>query len=119
MYWGATGTGKTRTAYAENPDLYRVSSYKWFDGYDGEECVLFDEFRPDNMSFEKLLEITDGYGVRFEVKGGFTYFNPKKIIFTSNVDPKYWYTEHDKAPFYRRVTVHHFCGEWGVGCGRN
>lgn len=109
IYWGATGTGKTRKAYADYPGLYRVSSYKWFDGYDGEETVLFDEFRPDNMHFHQLLELTDGYGIRKEVKGGFTYFNPKVILFTSNDDPRRWYTDTDMAPFFRRVTkIHHF-----------
>lgn len=109
IFWGETGTGKTRKAYTEYPDLYRVGSYKWFTSYDGEDVVLFDEFRPENMIFERLLELTDGYPVEVETKGGHAIFSPNTIIFTSNNDPRSWYPDKDMAPFFRRVSeVHHF-----------
>ena len=42
--WGPAGTGKTRSVWLEYPDLYPKMANKWWDGYQGEETVLIDDF---------------------------------------------------------------------------
>ena len=43
---GATGTGKSRRAFETWPDAYRkMTNDKWWDGYHGEETVIFDDFK--------------------------------------------------------------------------
>ena len=37
VFWGATGTGKSRRAFETWPDAYRkMTNDKWWDGYHGE-----------------------------------------------------------------------------------
>lgn len=68
--WGETGLGKTRSLrehYAG--DFYEVVDYnsdRSFDSYDGQSCVILDEFygeEAEEMGFSKnyLLKILDGY----------------------------------------------------------
>ena len=46
VFWGATGTGKSRRAFETWPDAYRkMTNDKWWDGYHGEETVIFDDFK--------------------------------------------------------------------------
>jgi len=117
LYVGPTRTGKTRAAYEMFPDLYETPiSGKgdiWFDGYQGEETVLFDEFR-GALPLDALLKILDPHYVRkVPIKGSFTWFNPKRIIVTSNFHPKTWYDytnreEHQLALRSRFNEVHLF-----------
>jgi len=95
LHIGATNTGKTRQAFDRFPDLYETPVCKkgdlWFDGYDQEEVCLIDEFS-GQMPLNTLLKICDPYYVRkVPYKGGFVWWNPKRIIITSNVNPRLWY----------------------------
>ena len=64
-YWGATGTGKTKTAYeevleeAQDQDnvYFSMDTGKWWDGYDGQEYVIIDDMRGDFMKFHQLLKL--------------------------------------------------------------
>ncbi|QKV51008.1 putative replication associated protein [Crucivirus sp.] len=104
---GKPGVGKTRWAYAEYPDLYElpVSTGLWFDGYHGQDTVLLDEFE-GAMPLNSALKVLDPYYVRsVAIKGGFTWWNPRRIIVTSNVHPSSWYdfyTRRDKEIALRR-----------------
>ena len=64
--WGPTGTGKTRSVLesADHPrDVYKVHDYKHpFDGYRGQDIILFDEFR-SSLKLEHMLNYIDGYCV--------------------------------------------------------
>lgn len=50
VYWGKSGTGKTRRAYEEGgEDIYFISKGDsthavWFDGYHGQKFVILDDF---------------------------------------------------------------------------
>lgn len=111
VYWGEGGTGKTKKAlYGDNgnrlPDVYLVpktENFKWWDGYEGEKTVVFDDFY-GGMKWTKFLSITDGHQMLLEVKGGHIYAEWTKIIFTSNVHPDTWYTDHstEDKEFNRR-----------------
>jgi len=61
--WGATGTGKTRSVMDEHGyvNVYRVTDYSHpFDGYKGEDIVVFDEYR-GQFKIHDLLNYLDGY----------------------------------------------------------
>lgn len=109
--WGKPGSGKTRYAYADDPEIYRVDhgsggSVVWFDGYEGQKTILFDDFR-GNIKHAYMLQLMDGYAMQLQVKGGHTYKNWNKIYITSNIPPTSQYEGVDEASrsaFMRRIT---------------
>jgi len=113
IFWGATGSGKTREARASSEgSCYMVtrsntSSGSWYDGYNDEKTLIFDEFYGDWMKLADLLRITDGYEFELPTKGGMKMLKADRIIFTSNVDPEHWFRDavpEKLAAFWRRVT---------------
>lgn len=101
VYWGETGLGKTRKAYEEASMPYVHPGGTWFDGYDGEEHVIFDDFGGSEFKLTYLLKLLDRYPMRVPVKGGFVQWVPKKIWITSNYPPNDWFPnakeEHVRA----------------------
>lgn len=107
VYWGPTGCGKTRRVFEQCERLWSLSDMqgRWFDGYGGEECVLFDDFA-SGIEFRFLLLLLDRYPMRVPVKGGFVQWLPKRIYITSNQSPLLWYfmlDDQQRAPLYRRL----------------
>lgn len=108
VLWGETGTGKTRAAMECFPDAFIVSTTQtglWWDGYDGEEVVVFDEFRDNAIGLAIFLRFLDGYYCQVPIKGGSKTLMAKNIIITSNVDPQDWYAGCDRksrAAMFRR-----------------
>lgn len=96
VLWGATGTGKSWTArklMPEDRDQYWVwdpSLGKWFQNYEQQDYVIFEEFR-GQVPFGQLLTLLDRYSCYVEYKGGSTKFVATRIVFTSPVHPKFWY----------------------------
>jgi len=113
VYWGRTGTGKSKRAWEEAG----LSAYskdprsKWWDGYRSQENIVIDEFR-GAIDISHILRWLDRYPVRVEYKGGSRVFSGKQIWITSNVSPDAWYPELDqetKDALLRRLTnVIHF-----------
>lgn len=107
IYWGKPGTGKTRKAYEDNKkSVFLKPLSKWWDGYEGQKTVIIDDFDPNTMdwSFDYLLRLLDRYPMRVEMKGSSTEFRSKKIIFTSNFNPDYWFqTKSNRDAFFRRI----------------
>jgi len=100
---GQPGSGKTRWAYDNYPDLYSKPNGQWWDGYQGQETILLDDFYGD-VEYSLLLKVCDRYPLQVPVKGGFTQANWKRIIITSNHNPQQWYPGHfDLSAFNRRV----------------
>lgn len=101
--WGKTGTGKTRRVweFAEYDKLWVHPGDRWFDGFDGQPAVLFDDFDGGWFKITYLLKLIDRYPFCVPVKGAYVNWNPKVIYFTSNHHPKDWYTsakeEHQRA----------------------
>lgn len=108
VYWGATGTGKSRRAFEENPGAYRKPpGSKWFDGYAGQDVVIWDDFESSGVDFRWFLNITDIYPVQVQVKCSHADLECTHFIFTSNIHPDSWFPEidtADKAPLRRRIT---------------
>lgn len=112
IFYGATGTGKTLAAvqYANsrNEDFYIKERSKWWDGYNGEQVCIIDEFY-GWIPFGILLRLTDRYPVQVEVKGGVRQFTASTIIFTSNKPPQDWYQDKYMDAFFRRVDTIYEC----------
>ena len=72
VFWGVSGTGKTRRAWHEAGDTADVfikdPNTKWWDGYRGQKKVIIDEFT-GLISIGHLLRWIDRYPVIAEVKG--------------------------------------------------
>jgi hypothetical protein len=93
VLWGDPGVGKTSNVYrAFGPhNVYRKLDHAmWWDGYDGQEVVLFDDFRCQ-YPLRSLLEWCDGYPVQVNCRGYTRWAAWKYIIFTTNMDPATWY----------------------------
>lgn len=101
VMWGPTGTGKTyRAAEMGGEDAYWLDS-RWWDGYDGHETVIIDEFNgwiPAN----RLLRVLDRYPIRVENKGGSRALEATTIIITSHFHPAEWYSDQDRWPELER-----------------
>lgn len=113
VFWGETGTGKSRTANVLADFLgrvYRVSQAKgsglYYDGYDGQEVLLFDEMYGNRMSWSSLLEVTDRYPNLLPQHGSSGVQNiAQYIIFCSNRPPSAWYQKIDSSPLLRRIHI--------------
>lgn len=92
VYWGRTGTGKSRRAWAEaGLGAYpKDPRSKFWDGYRGQEHVVVDEFR-GGIDIAHLLRWLDRYPVIVEVKGSSVVLQAKKVWITSNIPPSEWY----------------------------
>lgn len=108
VFWGAAGTGKTRRAFEIDPNLYMLSygsghSQIWFDGYEGQDTILFDDFYGGAIKYGFLLKLLDGYKFDVPIKGGFTRKLWKRVIITSNANPRDWYPDGLSPALRRRI----------------
>lgn len=90
--WGEPACGKSRMAHylaGEGGRLfYKANDTKecWFDGYAGEEVVVFDDFKGD-FDRHRMLQLLDPYPIRMPIKGGFVSIVAHTFIFTANQPP--------------------------------
>lgn len=98
VYWGATGSGKSHKAWTEAGwDAYpKIPTSIYWDGYKGQEHVVFDEFRGE-IGISHILRWFDKYPVTIEAKHGGTVLKAKQIWITSNLHPKDWYPTLDTS----------------------
>lgn len=112
VYWGRTGTGKSKRAWEEaGMDSYaKDPRSKFWCGYRGQNNVIIDEFR-GGIDISHILRWTDRYPVLVEIKGSSIPLAATRIWITSNVDPRQWYPELDSETvdaLIRRLKITHF-----------
>ncbi|AXQ66129.1 MAG: putative viral replication protein [Circoviridae sp.] len=112
VYVGKTGSGKSKQArewLCNDVYVWHPQQEKWFDGYEGQKEIIFEEFR-GQIPFGMLLSLCDRYDCKVQYKGGMIEFVATKIAFTSPVEPQKWYgslqmDEDDKIEqLTRRIT---------------
>lgn len=106
-YYGPTGCGKTKRAVEEAGEDYWMSGrdLRWWQGYDGHEHVVIDDFRGDFCKLHELLRILDRYPYTVEVKGGSRQLLARKIWITCPVKPEEVYkSTEDIGQLLRRIT---------------
>jgi hypothetical protein len=104
---GAPGIGKSQAALRENPGAYWKNKSAWWDGYQGHEVVILDEFDSTWFPWATLLKLLDSTPLNIEVKGGTVPFVAKKIVITTNRNPWDLYNRW-KFPveaLFRRITT--------------
>lgn len=93
---GSPGSGKTRWAWDNYPDLYSKPEGHWWDGYSGQETILLDDYQGD-IAYTQFLKVIDRYPINLPVKGGFVPAHYTTIIITSNTNYTTWYHEPPNA----------------------
>lgn len=108
IIYGETGQGKTRRAMEEATYKIEGDNLQWWDGYNGDKCILIDEYS-NQLPITKLLNILDGYQLRLPIKGGHTYANWNKVYITTNV---HWDDWHPNAKMMHRDALARRCTKW-------
>lgn len=84
---GPSGNGKTAWCIKHSKGTPWISSgtLRWFDGYNGQETAIFDDYRYDqrDCSFQDMLTLLDRYPRLVQVKGGFVDWVPRYIFIAS------------------------------------
>ena len=106
--YGATGVGKSRLSRLaarkiSDKEAYYKSDGKWWDMYQNEQCVIWDDFRGKSYLFSETLKLLDRYPYKIEKKGGMIKFTSEYIFITSNVSPLSVYSVLSKEAFLRRI----------------
>jgi hypothetical protein len=116
VYVGKGGTFKSRLACYKDmntrwmdKDTFAVpesKELKWWDGYEGEKCIVIEEFDGTQCSFPRWKRIVDGNKFYIEEKFGGTYAAWTHVIICSNVHPDNWWggLYCHETEFTRRIT---------------
>lgn len=116
LWYGATGTGKTRGVYKlfRPEEVYVVTrptnGSLYYDGYEGQKCILFDDFY-GWAPLSHMLNLLDRYQMKLKIHGGFVDLlaSTTTIIITSNYEFNRLYewdkfNEEIRKAFKRRIS---------------
>lgn len=125
-HWGPTGSGKSHTAFDRfNTETHYVKPWgktetQWWDGYNGQDNVIFDEFR-GQIPYEEILRLLDKWPLQVSRRGRPPVnFRSKRIIITSSKPPERVYRRTTADPYdsigqlLRRIDIYEY---WGFGLG--
>lgn len=118
VFYGPPGTGKSYAAWHEaGTDAYpKDPRTKFWDGYQGNDTVVIDEFR-GGIDISHILRWFDRYPVIIEQKFGATTLRASRIWVTSNIHPRDWYPDLDedtKNALLRRLNITLFSDPFNV-----
>lgn len=102
--YGESGIGKTKAVYDRFPGLYSKNASKWWDGYQNEDVVLFDDVDPEvgKWSSRYLKIWADQYHFIADTKGGSVAIRPKLVIVTSQFTIDACYPEREAQVAIKR-----------------
>lgn len=106
-FYGKSGAGKSKKVFDTEVNIFRPTTYKWWEGYDRHDVVLIDDWRPSWCSYVNLLKLTDIYPFRIQTKGGSRQAVYSKIYITSHLSPEEYFSDLDKGDYEqlkRRIT---------------
>lgn len=111
--WGKPGCGKSfdldRLVETDPEGYYKKTPGKWWDGYNRQHTVIFNEFSwgsKDEITLQDLKQICDAGHYAGQVKNGFCNLMATTFIFISNTDPADWWPDQpacDLEAFKDRV----------------
>lgn len=119
--FGETGCGKTRYVMEKYgyENVYRVTNYTHpFDSYQGQDVILFDEFR-SSLCLGDMLKYLDGYPVDLPCRFSDKHACFTKVYFTTNISLHEQYTDIQRREletwnaFLRRIHHVHIYGKGG------
>lgn len=80
---GSAGCGKT-TLCQKWPHYSKDPRHRWFDGYNGEDCVVVDDLAPFHVAQTDILkQLGHQFAFQGETKGGQVWLRPLCVIVTS------------------------------------
>ena len=110
---GATGKGKTYTGYKyiiskgySNEEIGKLTLKNDFVDVvnDKAKAYIIEEFRDSQIRASDFLQLTDKYGYRCNIKGGFQTLRPELLVICSIKNPREIYSEEVNKQFLRRIT---------------
>lgn len=103
ILYGPPGTGKTTKAHQICADLgysvfvlptkQKMSDTHWFCGYDGQDAMIVNEMSGAVMRPDFFCDLIDRHPLVLPKKNGQVSFVAKLVIFTSNKDPRSWWSQ--------------------------
>jgi len=106
VYWGPPGSGKSQHVMELAPEAFWLSRPNnptcFFDGYQGQEDVVIDDFY-GWLPRDFLLRLIDRYPFQVATRSGAVNFVAKRVFFTSNADPAQWYRNVGLGGLERRL----------------
>jgi len=111
--YGTTGSGKSERAFKDfNPGTHYVvpNDNGWWDGYTGQQTVIFDEYRGDTLKYADLLRFVDKYPMTVKRRNREPVpFLATLVIITSALHPSKVYCNLDRDDrldqLYRRFDI--------------
>lgn len=112
-YWGEARTGKSTMAREKyGHSLFSKCINKWFDGYNGEETILLDDFGKTHAAElgPEIKRWADRFVFTGETKGGHMQLRPKRIVITSNYHPHDLWDDEEgmRKPLRERFQIKEF-----------
>lgn len=91
VMYGPPGYGKSHLAVETvGPSAYMKMPDKWWDGYEGQDAVIFDDFH-GCFPYGEMKLLCDKREYRGQVKGRYVVVPATKIVITTNVWPEMWW----------------------------
>lgn len=113
LCYGTSGAGKTRWAKEKFPDYWvytPATSGTYFDTYNGEECLILDEFSGTTIPLWLILQLLDTDYIDLPCRGRVKVGSFTKVVITTNVLPSAWYNYNERTSPLSAVIrrIHHF-----------
>lgn len=95
--YGLQNSGKTYLMKQKYPDAYWKDNSQWWDGYDGQSVVIWDEYDWSQVSIHHIKQVLNHAPLKVPVKGNMIEFTSKLVVFLSNTKLEICYENQSKA----------------------